>query len=149
MHRFIIRRSFSLGIFFASIYIAALSALFIAGILISIKLCLALILGFHSIKVVKRHVLLSSATAIMAIDAWPDGGFRIHQLNGKLFDVQLLKNSLVTRYLCILNMTTTISRKRFTIIVMPDALREHQWRQLRVQLLNAAIFAKKFRHASQ
>jgi len=112
---------------------ATLAALFPLDFPIWAKTALAILvllnLGYH----LRREAWLSAPSAILALTLEGDRVV-LTTRDGEQLTGQILRDSLVTPYLTVLNVLPQGARMARSVIILPDSLDTESFRQLRVWL---------------
>ena len=97
------------------------------------KAALAIVILFSLAYHLRRDALLSSKSAVMALmleDDWAVLTLR----GGDQLAGQMLRDSLVTPYITVLNVLPQGARLARSVVILPDSLDAESFRQLRVWL---------------
>ena len=123
--------------YLAAILVAAhgitLAALFPLGLPMWAKMALASLMLFSLIYHLRRDAWLSAPSASVALTLEGDRAV-LTTRGGEQLAGQILRDSLVTPFLTILNILPQGARLARSVIILPDSLDAESFRQLRVWL---------------
>lgn len=91
---------------------------------------LSLSLGFY----LRRTAWLRSPQSIVAMEIGNEGKFAFQTRNGSWHAARLRQSSFVSPWLTILNLNPENTRWTRNVVIMPDSLRNDEFRQLRIWL---------------
>lgn len=123
--------SYFLGIIVGLTYFAALVCLFLSGISFYISFALSLVVLAHAVYIFRRDIVLREPSSIVGVFK-SAAGYRIEFFNGEVVSAVLHKDSIVTRYLIILNFKCEGKWFLKRVILLPDSAVYDALRRLRV-----------------
>ena len=136
-------RSYLFLVWLVFTHLLALIAIWQIQSPMQIKSLLLLLLLFHLIGLVRRHLLLLGRSAIK--EAWVrgDGVWQLILGNGERLQAQLLPGSFVEPWLMILNFKTTSFAPARQLVLLADSLEKPLARNLRIYLRQSGANRKK------
>lgn len=99
-----------------------------------LKLSLILLLLGGWGYVLRLHIWRNAATAICGITLFSKGQGRLMQRDGACYHAVLRDDSVVSRFISILNFSIPHSRRKVTVLLFPDMLQPAEFRQMRVKI---------------
>jgi len=119
--------------FLLSGYLLAILIIFILPIVVLAKAALAVLLGCTLVYYLRRDALLLSSSSHVAISL---GGEEVTLTtrNGSELHGQILRDSVVTPFLAILNVLPQDGKRVRSVVIFPDSLERERFRELRVLL---------------
>lgn len=127
-HEFSLKRSFALFLILLVLHLGALAALFFTSINLLIKIFFGVCIFVSFVFYHQKQSLISK------IIYRPDKPWKLITRAGQVEEGALLPDSFRTRWLVILNFKKLVNGRRMTVVILPDALSFHEFRQLRVLL---------------
>ena len=112
---------------------ATLTAIFLPAFPIWAKTALAILLLFNLGYCLRRAAWLTAPSASVALTLEGDQAI-LTLRNGEKLTGQILRDSLVTPYLTVLNVLPQGARSARSVVILPDSLDAESFRQLRVRL---------------
>lgn len=126
--------------FFLSLFIAvhlfSVMCLLLTTISIQWKILAILFLVTHGFIMWQRKISLRDKNAIVTINYHRDGEWQLQNRRGVYANAILCGDSVVTRWLIILNFKVVATRKIVSVIIFPDSVDTDTLRRLRVFLRN-------------
>lgn len=98
-----------------------------------LKICISLFAAYYLQKTL-GNVLLKTKNAALAISLKSNKEWQLQCKNDQHYVMTIQENSLVTRFLMILNFQATLSSQKRTLFITPKNIDKEQYRQLYVYL---------------
>jgi toxin CptA len=89
----------------------------------------------YSLIISLRHAALLASTAVLRVSVTEDGQWRLQNRAGSVMAAKLRGDSLVSRFLVILNFKLETKRRNISVILLSDSVDAHTFRRLKQYLL--------------
>lgn len=112
----------------------ALFVIFIIPLLWPLKIVIALSIGLSLLFYLRRYAFLLDTRAPQAFEIKTDCACAVGYRKGAWLPARLLPSTFITRHMIILNLAFLTRTRGTSIVILPDAISQAQFRELRVLL---------------
>jgi toxin CptA len=115
-------------------HLSAACLIIISGVPIALSAAATAALGVSLGFYLRRMALLRSPQSVVAMEIGDDGKIAFQTRDGRWRAASLRQSCFVSPWLTIVNLNPENARWSRNVVIMPDSLREDEFRQLRVWL---------------
>lgn len=121
-------------------YLILFDLLFIFATLFSntftiIKLLILLSGINYSVFIWHKYIKLKAKNSVIEIKYIEDNSFELKTLSQEKYKCNLRENTVITRFAMFLNFANENSRKKFSVIIFPDAINKLDYKKMQMLLL--------------
>lgn len=131
----ILKPSYLLAIFLLFTHLGALIALISLSLPWFTVLAISILAVISLIHNIRHYALRLNAKAIVKVWLKNNDEWLLQDRQGNVLTARLMQNSYRSLYLVILNFKILESKKKISVIILPDSLTHNEFRQLRSALL--------------
>lgn len=124
--------SFYSLVFSVLAHLGAIIAVLCVTLLWLVKIILVVIIVVSLIMFLRRHVYRNTPHAIVKLEPTNDNVWLLINKTQHSIKAVLRGNSVCSLHLVLLNFKVVDARKYFSVIILPDALSDENFRQLRI-----------------
>lgn len=100
-----------------------------------VKILILLNFLSYSVFIWHKYIKLKAKNSVIEIRYIEDNSFELKTLSQEKYKCNLRENTVITRFAMFLNFANENSRKKFSVIIFPDAINKLDYKKMQMLLL--------------